>query len=669
MLSPVEKLLFAALVLASIWNGYWAFKKVADIIGRGQGDIDDENIDSRVWHAVVNWVTLKPTWKVRPLPTLFHAALAWGFMFYFLVNFGDVVEGFFDVKFLGTGTLGNLYRTLADYLTVASIIAVIYFLVRRFITEDKALEIRDNVKLMDKVRAGGMRRDSLIVGCFILAHVGFRFLGVSFATVLEGGYDMFQPWASTVGLLWMGMSEETLVFLEHACWWIALGLILVFIPYFPKTKHFHLIMAGVNFLVQPKRTSLGTLEPIDFDDESVEQFGAARIEDLPWKHVLDPYACIMCNRCQDACPAYVTGKELSPSALEINKRYYINANSNGLAAGEASEQTLLDFAISQPALWACTSCGACIEVCPVGNEPMFDILYMRRDQVLMQSEFPDELQTAYEGMERTGNPWKMSAADRMAWAEGLDIPTVETNPDFDILWWVGCAPAYDMRAQNTARAFAKVLKAARVNFAVLGELESCTGDAARRSGNEYLFFEMASQNIETLNEVAPKRIVATCPHCLQALGKEYCQYGGDYNVIHHTELIQELIDQGRISPNILEKGAITFHDPCYLGRHNSIYDAPRDVLDRITTDSVIELERARNSSFCCGAGGAQMWKEEEHGDEAVNMERYKECAASGASTIAVACPFCLTMLTDASKEADEGVVVKDIVELVAEGLA
>ncbi|MCO6452749.1 MAG: (Fe-S)-binding protein [Caldilineales bacterium] len=669
MLTTIEKILFAVLMLATIYNGYWAFRRVVDVIRRGQSDVGDDHILRRTWNAAVEWISLRPTWKARPTASLFHALIAWGFMLYFLVNFGDIVEGYLPITFLGEGIIGNVYRLLVDFISVGVLVGMTFFLVRRFITRDPALSYNENVKLLDSVKAGAIKRDSLIVGLFILAHIGFRFLGASFTVASEGGgYDIFQPWASTVALLWAGLSSPTVEILRHAAWWIALGVILAFIPYFPRSKHFHLIMAGFNFLMQPKRTSLGTLQPIDFEDESVEQFGVARLEDLSWSQILDPYACIMCNRCQDVCPAYTTGKELSPSALEVNKRYYINANTQALANGQASPDALLDYAISESAVWACTACGACIEVCPVGNEPMFDILYMRRNQVLMESEFPEELQAAFTGMERTGNPWKMSGADRMKWADGLDIPTIEENPDPDILWWVGCAPAYDIRAQSTAIAFAKVLKAAKVNFAVLGEAESCTGDAARRAGNEYLFYEMAKQNIETLNEVNPKRIVATCPHCLHTLGKEYYQFGGEYDVVHHTELIAELMQQGRLQVDASPNGVVTYHDPCYLGRHNGIFDAPRDVL-KDTVGGIIELQRSRNMSFCCGAGGAQMWKEEEHGTEAVNMNRYSEAAATGADTIAVGCPFCLTMLTDASKQAGEGVEVRDIAELVAERIS
>ncbi len=464
------------------------------------------------------------------------------------------------------------------------------------------------------------------------------------------------------------MEPQALAVGHHLGWWFALGLILVFIPYFPYTKHFHLIMSGFNFLTKPKRTSLGALEPINFEDESIEEFGVAKVEELPWTHLVDAYSCIMCNRCQDVCPAYLTGKELSPSALEINKRYYLNSHLDDLAAGKPSELSLIDFAISEPAVWACTACGACINICPVGNEPMFDILYMRRRQMLMENEFPAELKTAYRGMERNGNPWNLSAGDRMAWAEGLQVPLIDENPEPDILWWVGCAPAYDPRARQTARALAKVLKYVGVNFAVLGEMESCTGDAARRSGNEYLFYEMAKANIETLNEVKPKRIVTTCPHCLHTLGKEYVQFGGNYDVIHHTQLLSELTAAGKI--NVTANGAtdtVTFHDPCYLGRHNGIVDAPREVLRGMAV-AAVEMPRHGAQSFCCGAGGGQMWKEEEHGTAAVNATRYQEAVSTGARTIAVGCPFCLTMMTDAAKQADQGVAVKDVVEIIAERL-
>ncbi|MCC9076170.1 (Fe-S)-binding protein [Litorilinea aerophila] len=669
MLSLSEKLLFLVLTAASLAYAFIGFQNVYRVIARGSGERPSaETLRRRAREALITWVTTRPIWKARPATSLFHGLIAWGFMFYFLVNFGDLLEGFFPIAFLGKGWLGGFYRFLADLFSAGVLVGMIYFLARRFLFRSPALRYRENIRLLPAVQEGAIARDSLIVGLFILFHVGFRLLAASFAVAAEGG-DWGQPFAHLLSLAWQGWSEGALTAGHRFGWWGALGLILLFVPYFPYTKHFHLVMAGVNYLTKPQRTSLGALDPIDFEDETVESFGVARIEELPWTHLVDAYACIMCNRCQDVCPAYATGKELSPAALEVNKRLYLNAHLEELAAGQSSEFSLLDFAISESAVWACTACGACVEICPVGNEPMFDILYLRRHQVLMESQFPRQLQNAFRGMERNGNPWNQSAAERLAWAEGLNVPTIDENPEPEILWWVGCAPAYDPRARETARALAQVLQAAGVNFAVLGEQESCTGDAARRAGNEYLFYEMALANIETLNAVQPKRIVTTCPHCLHTLGKEYPQYGGHYEVIHHTQLLSELAAAGKIQ--VQANGStdtITFHDPCYLGRHNGIVAPPRQVLQELGLQ-VVEMPRHGAHSFCCGAGGAQMWKEEEHGDEAVNVHRYREAESTGAGTLAVGCPFCLTMLTDASRKTDNALAVKDIAELVAERLS
>lgn len=672
MLTTAEKWLFVLLVIASGTYAAIGFRSVYRVIRRGTGVAPTwTDVSARLWSAVRNWTLETPIWQMRPLTSLLHAVIAWGFIFYALVNTGDVLYGLFSVRLLGNGVPGDLYRLVADLVSVAVIIGMLYFLLRRFVFNSRQLCFRDGVLLLDSVKRGSLRRDSLIVGLFILLHIGFRLLGESFHIVLTGP-DPFQPAANAVSGLWMGWTGPALAVAQRLSWWLAIGLILLFIPYFPYTKHFHLIMSGMNFLTKPARTSMGALEPVDFDDESAETFGVANIEDLPWTHLVDAFACIMCNRCQDVCPAYVTGKELSPAALEVNKRYYLNSRLDELAAGAASEDPMRRYAISEAAVWACTACGACVGICPVGNEPMFDIMYLRRHQVLMENTFPPQLQQAYRGMERNGNPWNLSAGERMAWAQGLNVPTVAERTDFEVLWWVGCAPAYDPRARETARAFAKVLDAAGVRYAVLGEGERCTGDAARRSGNEYLFYELALANIATLDEVSPPQIVTTCPHCFHTLGKEYEQYGGRYEVIHHSQMIAELIAAQRISvqpPAGTEQDglSVTFHDPCYLGRQNGVVQQPRDVVAALSAP-IVEMPRHGHQSFCCGAGGAQMWKEEESGREPVNTNRYREAFESGAGTLATACPFCLAMLTDASRSKGTAPTVKDIAELVAERL-
>lgn len=684
MLTLVEKILFIAIVIASLYFTYVGFSRVYRVVMRGSGDKPAFGAMMRqLLAAAGKWLFTWPAWKSRKISTIFHFGISIGFVFYFLVNFGDMLEGLFPMTFLGEDNwLSNFYRLFADVFTVTVLVGMVYFLLRRFVFNSPRLQYHENVKLIEPVARGAIRRDSLIVGLFILIHVGSRFLGESFQLAAAEAHgaeiDYWQFFGAGMAGLWEGMAPQTLVVWEHVFWWLALGTILAFLPYFPYTKHFHLIMSGVNFLSKPKRTSLGELPPINFDDESIEEFGVARIEELPWTNLVDAYSCIMCNRCQDVCPAYVTGKELSPSALEINKRYYLNGHLRALAGGADSEFRLLDYAISESAVWACTACGACIDICPVGNDPMFDIMHIRRRQMLTENEFPAELKQAYRGMERNSNPWNLSSRDRMKWADGVEIPTVEDNPDFDLLWWVGCAPSYDPRAQDTAKAFARILNTAGVNYAVLGEMESCTGDTARRSGNEYLFAEMAKANVETLDEVGVntkgdgarlRRIVTTCPHCLHTIGKEYGQFGGHYEVIHHTQLLSELTAMGRISVSHSDDDFDTFvfHDPCYLGRHNGIFEEPRSVL-RATNSVVLEMPRHGKQSFCCGAGGAQMWKEEEHGSEKVNEVRFKEAAATGATTVAVGCPFCLTMMSDAAKSVGGEIQVKDVAEIIAERL-
>lgn len=674
MLTLFEKMLFIMLALMAVGATYAGFMEMAQVIGRGQGKLALSNFPRRAVQALTVYLTQHTTLKTRRATSLIHTAVVWGFTFYFLVNAVDFLWAFlpdFEENAAKFGILYDGYRLAADLFSVAVLVGVSYFLLRRFVLPSgKELKYHDNVLLHPDVKAGGVRRDSAIVGSFILMHVGARFLGEAVAVAQHGSFDVFMPAASAVSVLFGSMEGDALTLLRHGFWWIALGGILVFSPYFAYSKHAHLFMAPLNYLTKPTRTSLGEMRKLDLEDENAEQFGVKTLTDLPQTAIFDAFACIQCNRCQDVCPAYVTGKELSPSALEINKRYLIKADQAAVAGGTVNP-TLLNFAISESAVWACTSCAACVDICPVGNEPMHDILGIRQDRVLMESEFPAELATAFNGMERRGNPWG-STESRFAWAKGLEfpVPTVDENPDFDILYWTGCAVSYDPRAQITARALVKVMNKAGVNFAVLGEAETCTGDAARRAGNEALYQEMAMTNVETLNEVKPPRIVVTCPHCYHNIGKEYHQFGGDYEVIHHTELIDELIDSKKLplsAKNATKAPNVTFHDPCYLGRHNNVVEQPRSVLNAIGATQ-IEMPRTKKNSFCCGAGGAQFWKEEEHGTQAVNIVRYEEAKATGAEVVAVGCPFCAQMFESAKSEIADGPVIKDVVELVADQL-
>lgn len=678
MLSPIEKLAFTLLALLAVGATARGFVEMYQIINRGQDKLYLNQLPRRAFLALRVYLTQETTLKTRPLVSLIHWGVVIGFTYYFLVNALDLLIGMvggFEDTLKGLeglpATLYDGYRFFGDVLSVVVLVGVAYFILRRTVLPNKKdLTYHDNVLLHPNVAAGGQFQDSMIVAGFILLHVGARFLGEAVLVAEMGKLDPFMPLASGVSLLFAGMNAETLDVLRHLCWWVALGGILVFTPYFPYTKHAHLFMAPLNFLTRPQRTSLGEMASIGIDDDSKEQFGVATLEHLSKTQIFDAFACIQCNRCQDVCPAYITGKELSPAALEVNKRYAIREHFSALADGSMTFN-LLGTVISESAVWACTSCGACIDICPVGNEPMLDILDIRRNQVLMEASFPEQLEVAFKGMERQGNPWG-SGESRVAWIEGLDfpVPTVEENPNFDVLYWTGCAVAYDPRAQETARSFVKVLHKAGVNFAILGDSETCTGDVARRAGNEYLFFELASANVETLNALKPKRIVVTCPHCLHNIGKEYHQFGGTYEVIHHTELIEELIAQNRL-PRIATPTSwsnVTFHDPCYLGRHNDVVEEPRSVLGSLGVE-LIEMPRSKKNSLCCGAGGAQFWKEEEHGAKAVNLERYEEAMKTGAQMLAVGCPFCMQMFESAKANVNnEGPAIKDIAELIAERL-
>jgi Fe-S oxidoreductase len=405
-------------------------------------------------------------------------------------------------------------------------------------------------------------------------------------------------------------------------------------------------------MIKPREGSASTFETIDFEDDTIEQYGAALLEHLPQKEILDAYACIMCNRCQDACPAYITGKPLSPSALEVNKRYYIRDNVDRLASGEETSDRMAEWMLSEDAIWACTSCGYCVEVCPVANEPMVDILRIRQDLVMMESQFPKEAVTTFKNLEVNGNPWGQSGQDREKWIGDLEVPLMREKGEAEYLYWVGCAGAYDARGQDVSKAMVQLLNKAGVDYAILGTEETCTGDSARRLGNEYLFQMMAQQNIDTFDNYKVKKIITQCPHCLTTLKNDYAELGKHYEVIHHTDLLNTLIKDGKLEPVKKNDGKIAYHDSCYLGRHNDIYSSPREVLKAIPGVRLEEFPRSGAEGLCCGAGGGRMWLEETLGEKTINVERMEDVKAIKPDDVATACPFCATMVNDGIKAED-----------------
>jgi Fe-S oxidoreductase len=445
--------------------------------------------------------------------------------------------------------------------------------------------------------------------------------------------------------------------------WAHVLTILTFLAYLPRSKHLHIATAAVN--VWFGRTERrGRLEPLSFDlpDEEL-RLGVGTIADLTWKQMVDAFSCTECGRCQDVCPAYATGKVLSPKLLVMGIRDQLFAQGPRLLAGEELTP-IVGNGVPEEMVWDCVTCGACIHECPVSIEHVDHIVDLRRELVMMESSFPREAESMLRDVERVGNPWGKPQGDRASWAEELGVRVLEEgDPAPDVLYWVGCAAAFDERARKAAESTVRLLQRAGVDFAILGARESCTGDPARRMGNEYVFQAYAEQNVAVLNESGVTKIVASCPHCLNALGSEYPDFGGRYEVMHHTELLAELVRTGRLAPTRAEK-EITYHDSCYLARHNDVLAEPRELVSAV--GNPVEMERHGRRTFCCGAGGAHMWMEER--GKPINEDRVREAAATGAGTLAVACPFCTVMLDDGVRSAGAELRVADVSTLLLESL-
>ena len=670
MLTLPEKIAFILLTISSLSLSWFSFSTMFKVVGLGTKSIDWKLVLLNWPKGLAAFIGQKTLFKTRPVVGFIHALVAWGFTFYLIVNVFDVLYGFIPgFHFFPNYIIGKAYRIFVDIFTVLVLFGVIYFLVRRFITKDYRLEINSPVMLSDEAKVG-MKRDSLLVGAFILLHVGSRFLSASFE-IAQNKPDWYQPAATMLSMSWAGMDFESLVMFEHISWWLALGLILGFLPYFPYSKHAHLFMGPLNIMALEDRSSMTAIETINFEDDSIEQFGAKSLKDLPQTQLLDAYACIQCSRCQDACPAYETGKELSPSALEINKRYFINSNARSLIEGEAKEIPLTDWMLTEEAAWSCTTCGFCVEVCPVGNEPMLDILRARQDLVMMESKFPKDAMETFDKIENYGNPWGLSPQDREKWMDGRDVPLIREKKEADVLYWAGCSGAYDTRGKEISQSVVDVLNKAGVDFASLGNEETCTGDSARRIGNEYLFQMMATKNMETFEKYKFKKIVTQCPHCLTTLKNDYSELGANLDVVHHSQYISDLIKDGKIEPEPWMDDDVTYHDPCYLGRHSGEYDAPRDVIQSIMRDGkLVEMEQNKKESFCCGAGGGNMWYEIKTG-ERINKNRFNQAVETKAKTVAAACNFCNIMLEDGMKVTgnDQDMQALDIAEMVSKGLS
>ena len=630
----------------------------------------------------------------KPVAGLAHAFTFWGFTILLLTiieAYGDLFSRTFAIPGIGHSPVVGF---IEDFFAVAVLVSLGVFALIRTVDSPKRLD--------RKSRFYGSHLDAAWVTLGMISAVMLTLLGYRAAQTRTGDFPYDHSWwafaSRGIGEAFNSVSPGTALTLETVFLLLNIAFITGFLVFLSYSKHLHIFLAPINVATSRRPIALGPLYTTpDMDMENVSEdtiFGAGHIEDLSWKQLLDTLTCTECGRCQDACPAWNTGKPLSPKLLIMGLRdnlfesapRLVGAGKTGKGeVGEGAEggpagggpsvaevPTLVPGTIDPDVLWSCLTCGACVEACPVDIEHVDTIVEMRRYEVLMESRFPAEAGLMLRNIENQGDPWGLGRSKRTEWTDVLDfeVPVISgTIPDeIEYLYWVGCAGALDERARKATQATARLLHRAGVKFGILGPRESCTGDPARRLGNEYLYQEMGKANIETLNEAGAKKVVASCPHCFNSLSREYPDLGGNFEVIHHSMLLSHLIETGKLTSGSLD-AKVTYHDPCYLGRHNRVFDEPRQVLDSIAGVEQIEMKRCREKSFCCGAGGARMWMEEDIGKR-VNLERTDEALTTGADVVSTACPYCLIMLDAAvrARSREDDVRVMDVSQVMEASL-
>ncbi|NVB85400.1 MAG: 4Fe-4S dicluster domain-containing protein [Kofleriaceae bacterium] len=623
-----------------------------------------------------------------------HLVIFWGFLIITIATVDIIVSGVIpglSLRLLPDVLYKPLYL-LIDVMNFAVLLVIAWAFIRRTIVQPRLIPMNLDAGLI----LGA-------IGSLMLSH--FIFHGYEMTMLGDAGPGWWMPVSNGISKALGPLSETAAHRGAMFGYWLHVLILLTFLNYLPYSKHIHLLGALPNIFARNRSERRMDLPKINLEDDT--QWGVGRYEQFSWKSLLDTYACTECARCTNYCPAYNTGKNLSPMQLVHDIRYemldrvglrdkiaetekevaglndYAKANGyddahphpdlvfakdklEGLKKDLEAMPKLTGGRVQEDTLWACTTCGACQEVCPVFIEHPLKILQMRQNLVLEQEKTPAELQRTYRNIERQSNPWGIGNDQRMDWAKDLEVPTIEENPDPEYILWVGCAGAFDSRIIKQTRAMVKVLNTAGVSYAVLGHSEACTGDPARRTGNEMLFQMLAEQNIETLKAANAKKVVTSCPHCLHTLRHDYPQFGGNFEVVHHTQLIDHLYKTERLRSESVPVGKVTYHDSCYLGRWNREFDAPRDVISAVGVPNVVEMTRNKRHGFCCGAGGGRMFMEEHEG-ERVNFNRTDEIIETGAEAVAVACPFCNIMLTDGMKQrnVEDKIQVLDIAELVA----
>ena len=681
---------------------YWLLRYV----GWGKGKLEVTEIPRRIKDFLVYVIGQR---KVIAEPGgITHLFIFWGFLILQLETIEYMIRGFFP-HFHFEAVIGldayNGLLFLQDIFGALVLVAIVVAATRRFIVRpphvarsvDSAIILSLIAALMvtkffansaeiafvltNSDIPGGMAAIGALMSNNVSASVG-AIPGLSFEQIRPaldnlGHTPVWTPIANVLASNWInaGVSSGWLWLIHHANYWLHIGIVVFFANYIPFGKHIHLIGAMPNIFFK-KHGPKGALEAPDVDFESYagETVGAANVEDLRWKQLLNSYACTECARCEHYCPAYNTGKPLNPFMIihkiqDTIKERGEKVIRHGEDPDELDMERLTGGVITKEELWACTTCGACVEACPVFIEHVDSIVDMRRYLATMEADFSSEVGRTFRNLEQNMNPWGISQSFRADWADDLDVPLMsELSEPPDYLFWVGCAGSFDDRQKKVTKSFAKIMKAADVTFAILGPEETCTGDPARRIGNEYLYWMLAKQNVDTLNDYGVTKIVTTCPHCFHTIGKEYPQLGGDYEVVHHTELLNNILADGKLGLESVGSMDITYHDSCYIGRWDDSYENPRNVLQSVPGVNVQEMELNKEQSFCCGAGGGRMWMEEDIGKR-VNVERTDQALETDPDAVAVNCPFCMTMFTDGLKSRDaDDVPLKDLAEIVAENI-
>jgi Fe-S oxidoreductase len=662
----IKNILFIFLFIAALSFFVWSCRNLIKymLVAKKKDDRFDK-IGERIMRVLT--VAFGQSKLLRdPIAGSIHFVIFWGFILFLFAVLESILQGFyspFSFKFLGP--LYIPITLVQDVFGLLVIIAIALSLVRRFVFKVKRLEVDNEGKI-----------DAVVILLLIMV-VCISMFGQNISHVAKQNFILepneLRPISSALSAsLFTTNSNASIPF--EISWWVHIVTVFGFLNYLPYSKHLHVLTSIPNTFFANVDSKRNTLQPLNLDDENAESFGSSDIDQMSWKQILDGYSCTECGRCSSVCPAATVGKSLSPRKIIVDIRRRTGDKAplmvNGVTESEVLSKTLVHDYITDSELWACTTCNACVHECPVMIEHVDLIVDLRRNLVLTESNFPNSLNNVFKSIETNFTPWVFNQADRANWAEGMNIKTMAEDSDGEILFWVGCAGSFDSRYKKVTQSFASIMQKANVDFRILGTEEKCNGDTARRLGNEYLAQMMMKENIETLNKYGVKKIVTACPHCFHSLGREYKQFGGDYEVIHHSQLIDELISSNRVEiKNVEDKSRVTYHDSCYIGRYNNIYDEPRNILRNFESIDLTEMKRNKSRGFCCGAGGGRMFFEDEEGGR-INVERTNEALETKADTIASACPFCMTMLTDGVKhyEKTDEVSVKDIAEIVLENI-